>query len=566
MGHSCASLHVVHHATYTHTTTHCRLRVLCLCQFELSSTYVFGELVASFPDGVSDIATMKVSTTGIPTAATPCGGGSGSTCVADNDDDSSDGDVYADLPSSFFGKTVFAYVSVQFASASGTMDFTIEAVGHAATVLELNEAVSVDPRQSKGALSRQQMFKVAIDGGATPTAVVTMNSLVSSASMYIGTNIVPTTSTFSFRGDDDLGFDQKCVPALAHRHIAAGAHPPPPALPPPLAYRYQAELSNDGTSYILIVTTAPYSIEVEQSPLTGTQIAIVTLAVLAVVTVGCFCVGRKTCARAVDSDEVLRINSYMCFFVGAMVCIGPAIMFIVGMSMADVAPTVGVILPAIGGSVVAITLFFTGPTSVELNAKTQLCTIKRFYLIVWPLRTNSYPLNTIEHFYTTTHYSRNKNGGTSVTYAACVELCGGGGAAVLVSRVQREAVLRPLLVYPSVRHSRVTPSAARYLARRHMKLKNGSSVKVDAANSNVGGFRNCVERFNAFLRKADPSTQRNAATVGGSACSPPPPRPHTGCSRPHRCLPYAYVAPLLPQSTLWSRPLPTTCSRTCKCA
>ena len=190
----------------------------------------------------------------------------------------------------------------------------------------------------------------------------------------------------------------------------------------PACCRYEAELSNDGTSYILIVTHAPYSIEIEQSPLTGTQIVIVTLAVLAVVTVACICVGRKTCARSVDREDVLRINSYMCFFVGAMVCIGPAIMFIVGLSMASVAPTVGVILPAIGGTIMAVTLFFMGPTSIELNAKTGMCTIKRFYLVVWPLRNNTYPLNTIDHFYVTSQLSRNKDGRTSTTYSAYVRV------------------------------------------------------------------------------------------------------------------------------------------------
>ena len=52
-----------------------------------------------------------------------------------------------------------------------------------------------------------------------------------------------------------------------------------------------------------------------------------------------------------------------------------------------------------------------------------------------------------------------------------------------------------------------------------MKLKNGSSVKIDAASSNVGGFRNSVGRFNSFLSKADPSTQRSAASALGSTCA-----------------------------------------------
>ena len=195
-------------------------------QFELPESYVFGELVLKLPSGISDIATIKVSTTGMPTAASSCTGGSGATCVADNDDDSSDGEVYAELPSTFFGKTVFAYVNVQFASGTGTMTFTVEATGHTAQVLELNVAASVNPTQSKGVLSRQQLFKISIDGGATPTAVVTMNSLTSSASMYIGNNFVPTTSTYSFTGDDDLGFDQKCGMSLAHAlQAAAGTDP-----------------------------------------------------------------------------------------------------------------------------------------------------------------------------------------------------------------------------------------------------------------------------------------------------------------------------------------------------
>ena len=244
-----------------------------------------------------------------------------------------------------------------------------------------------------------------------------------------------------------------------------------------------------------MVTPSSYTIEVSQPPLEDWQIAVIVLSIMGVTAVVCFFIGRKTFKRGKRSDDLLRINSYMCYFIAAMLLyvrvaaspgaivdslscacclrrIGPVILIGVGLGVGAATETVIVwILPTIGGVWMLIVLFLCGHTSVELDAKKKTVSVVKFYCVVWPMSAKSYPMSEVVGFETSHTLVRTRNSNT------------GQWSESTTSQVM-------------------------------MRLKSGQKIKVDGASSNVGGYSSSVSELNGFLASAKGEEPDSGSTRG----------------------------------------------------
>lgn len=135
----------------------------------------------------------------------------------------------------------------------------------------------------------------------------------------------------------------------------------------------------------------------------------------------CACIACKTWQRSADTPELLRVRSFVCYCVSFSVAL-VAVAFLgvgamVGGFMFD-GPLMA--LPIAGGLVLAITVLCTGHASVELNAKTQTCTVRKYWCCLCP-RATTYPLSSIEEFYSMRLTTTYTDGSATVRFRSCVD-------------------------------------------------------------------------------------------------------------------------------------------------
>ena len=163
-----------------------------------------------------------------------------------------------------------------------------------------------------------------------------------------------------------------------------------------------------GSNYILIESTIPYTISTS-SRLSTVIIALLAFAgALPLTAAVCGCIACKTCQRSADAPELLRVKSYLCYCVSfAVMLIAVSLLAVGGMVGGFSFNGAAMALPIAGAVALAVTLLYTGHSSVELNAKTKTCIVRKYWCCVCP-RATVYPLSSIKEFYSmriTTSYT-----------------------------------------------------------------------------------------------------------------------------------------------------------------
>jgi len=271
------------------------------------------------------------------------------------------------------------------------------------------------------------------------------------------------------------------------------------------AFRYKAKVPNQATTYILVEARHAYTIIVSQStPPNYAMIAAIVGGVVVLVLLLC-CVFSRTFRKARDNNEMIRVNSFMCYFISAMMCIGPVVLIIVGAALASTAPAIGTWMPVGGGVWLFVVFSFCGHKTLELDARAKTVKITKYFFVAYPRHT-VYQMSNVLEFYVlqTTTYSNNGVSRTDQAYV-CV------GATALVSR-------QMICWMVSIVGAHCVP----FHVFRRMRMMDGRTIAIDTGSSNFGGFGSRVPQFNAFLVKADPDTprQNGLATAAKVALNP----------------------------------------------
>mgnify|MGYP006902762885 CR=1 FL=1 len=137
------------------------------------------------------------------------------TCVVGNSDNSNPEAISVanvEIPASYFGKTISVFVHVE-RNNPNDVSFKVGSSSTLPTVLTLDDSYSMNPKAHEGLLSNKQLYKVVVGGGGGTEMTVTMKEIQYEATVYLGTNSIPTPQSFTEQADDDLGFNEKCAEA-----------------------------------------------------------------------------------------------------------------------------------------------------------------------------------------------------------------------------------------------------------------------------------------------------------------------------------------------------------------